>query len=90
MRGWKSAFFGIALLILGPVAAAALEGNVQLFSVEAEAQKHCPADVVVWVNTPTSIYHFKGMRWYGNTNDGAYVCQKEGDKAGYRATKNGQ
>jgi hypothetical protein len=26
------------------------------------------------------IYHFKGMRWYGNTNRGAYICKKEGMK----------
>jgi hypothetical protein len=64
--------------------------NAALFNTEADAQKHCPKDVVVWVNLPTSIYHFKGMRWYGNTNHGAYVCEKEGDQAGYRATRNGQ
>jgi hypothetical protein len=68
----------------------ALEGSVQLFGNEVEAQKHCPADTVVWVNTPSGIYHFKGMRWYGATNHGAYVCKKEGDQAGYRATRNGQ
>jgi hypothetical protein len=42
------------------------------------------------VNTPTGVYHFKGMRWYGATIRGAYVCQKDGDQAGYRATRNGQ
>jgi len=90
MRGWTAALVG-TLLLLTPTIALAFEGNnAQLFVVETEAQKHCPADVVVWVNTPTGIYHFKGMRWYGNTNRGAYVCQKEGDQAGYRATRNGQ
>jgi hypothetical protein len=89
MRGLK-AFLVVAFLASAPMVALALEGNVQLFNIETEAQKHCPADVVVWVNTPSGIYHFKGMRWYGNTNHGAYVCQKEGDQAGYRGTKNGQ
>jgi ABC-type sugar transport system substrate-binding protein len=68
-----------------PVAAAVL-----LFQSETAAMQHCPADTVVWVNTPTGVYHFKGQRWYANTKHGAFVCQKEGDKAGYRATKNGQ
>jgi hypothetical protein len=68
----------------------ALAEGVVLFQAETEAQRHCPADVVVWVNTPSGVYHFKGMRWYGNTNHGAYVCKKEGDQAGYRATRNGQ
>lgn len=64
--------------------------SAELFNSEAAAQKHCPRDVVVWVNLPTGIYHLKGMRWYGNTNHGAYVCEMEGDQAGYRATRNGQ
>ena len=89
MSKWKAFLVG-ALLLLTPMVALAFEGSAQLFAVETEAQKHCPADVVVWVNTPTGIYHLKGMRWYGNTNHGAYVCQKEGDQAGYRATRNGQ
>lgn len=84
------AFLAGALLLSTSIVALAFEGGVQLFAVETEAQKHCPSDVVVWVNTPTAIYHLKGMRWYGNTNRGAYVCRKEGDQAGYRATKNGQ
>jgi hypothetical protein len=80
--------FVIAFLLFAPGATVA--ASVQLFTAESEAQQHCPADTVVWVNTPTGIYHFKGMRWYGATIHGAYVCQKEGDQAGYRATRNGQ
>jgi hypothetical protein len=80
----------IALLLFSPNVGPVIAANAQLFTVEVEAQKHCPADTVVWVNTPTGIYHLKGMRWYGNTKSGAYVCQKEGDAGGYRATRNGQ
>ena len=84
-----------ALLIVGllafvPDIALAISTGVQLFTKEADARQHCPADTIVWVNGPTGIYHFKGMRWYGNTNRGAYICKKEGDQAGYRATRNGQ
>jgi hypothetical protein len=78
------------LLLLIPTSGLALQQSVQLFPSEGVAQQHCPSDIVVWVNTPSGIYHFKGMRWYGNTNHGAYVCQKEADQAGYRATTNGQ
>ena len=91
MRLWWRACLVVALLFSSiPTIALAFEDSVQLFAAETEAQKHCPADIVVWVNTPTGIYHLKGMRWYGNTNHGAYVCEKEGDQAGYRVTKNGQ
>ena len=54
MRGWK-AFLAGAFLLSMSIFALAFEGSVQLFAAETEAQKHCPSDVVVWVNTPTVI-----------------------------------
>ena len=65
-------------------------GSLQLFASESAAQAHCPRDVVVWLNTNSGIYHEKGMRWYGNTKSGAYVCRREADAAGDRDTRNGQ
>lgn len=65
-------------------------GHVAMFDTEASAQRHCPSDQVVWLNTKTGIYHEKGMRWYGRTKEGAYVCRKEANIAGYRDTRNGQ
>ncbi len=65
-------------------------GSLQLFSTEAAAQKHCPRDTVVWLNTATGIYHESGMRYYANTKSGAYVCRAEADAAGDRDTRNGQ
>jgi len=65
-------------------------GALQLFSTESAAQAHCPSDTVVWLNTNSGIYHEKGMRWYGRTKSGAYVCKKEADAAGDRDTRNGQ
>lgn len=78
----------IATLIIGSAfpAAAALT----LFSTAEQAQQHCPSDVVVWLNLPTHIYHWKDMRWYGNTKNGAYVCKKDADENGNRGTLNGQ
>jgi hypothetical protein len=60
------------------------------FQSEQEAQRHCPADTVVWVNTATGVYHYRGQRWYGNTKHGAYECKKEADAEGDRPTRNGQ
>ena len=89
------------LLLVGPTSAIARprhhvttapvsSGSLQLFSSEAAAQAHCPRDTVVWLNTNSGIYHEKGMRWYGNTKAGAYVCKVEADGAGDRDTRNGQ
>jgi hypothetical protein len=65
-------------------------GNLTLYPTEQGAQKHCPQDTVVWLNLPSGIYHFKGERWYGKTKSGAFVCAQEANKAGDRATRNGQ
>src|ERR1700736_3349736 len=67
---------GVALLaaslpLSAPAAGAA--SSPPIFSSEQAAQKHCPSDVVVWLNLPTGIYHVKGQRWYGATKSGAYV-----------------
>jgi hypothetical protein len=76
-------------LCLSPLSAAFANSAAQ-FQGEQEAQKHCPQDTVVWVNTKTGVYHFKGQRWYGNTIEGAYECRTEANGEGDRATRNGQ
>jgi hypothetical protein len=63
---------------------------VPRFQNEQAAQLHCPSDTVVWVNTSSGVYHFKGQRWYGNTRQGAFECRREADAEGDRATHNGQ
>jgi len=57
----------------------------QRFAFEQWAQKHCPADTVVWVNVRSDIYNSSAERWYGRTSGGAFVCKLEAEKAGYRA-----
>jgi len=73
-----------------PTPGAAKSGQLAMFSTEAAAQARCPKDEVVWLNTNSGIYHEKGMRWYGRTKHGAFVCRKEADVAGDRNTRNGQ
>jgi len=82
-------FFVVALTAPAISADAPHHSNngLQLFNTEQSAKQHCPTDTVVWLNLPTGIYHYKGQHWYGNTKSGAYVCQKEADQAGDRATK---
>lgn len=82
----KGAFLALLLMFWGSVQASAQP----MFGTERQAQQHCPSDTVVWLNIPSGIYHMRGMRWYGVTKHGAYVCQKEADKAGDRETNNGQ
>ena len=66
----------------------ATPAGVNQFSTEAEAKAHCPADTVVWVTLSSKIYHFSGTRYYGNTKNGAYMCERDTAAAGLRAAKN--
>jgi len=63
--------------------------SLTLFPSEQAAQEHCPNDEVVWLNTKTGIWHSRGGRWYSNTKSGAFVCTKEAESAGNRASLNG-
>jgi hypothetical protein len=88
MPSVKSILLGTVLFLsfLSP----ALADPAPHFQSEQEARQHCPNDTVVWLNTKTGVYHFKGERWYGATKGGVYECRRDADAEGDRATRNGQ
>jgi hypothetical protein len=79
----------VAGLVFG-LALAAPAFGLDTFTDEAKAQQHCPKNIVVWLNLPTMIWHWKGQRWYANTIHGAFACKEEAAAAGARGTRNGQ
>jgi hypothetical protein len=58
------------------------------FTTETQAKARCPADTVVWANLPSRIYHFSDTRYYGQTKNGAFMCERDAVAAGMRAAKN--
>ena len=58
------------------------------FANETLARAHCPGSLVVWANLNSRIYHFSGNKDYGNTKEGAYMCEKDALGQGIRAAKN--
>ena len=60
------------------------------YTTELAARARCPSDTVVWVNTPTRIYHYSGTRYYGHTLKGGYMCEADARSAGYRPARNRQ
>jgi len=58
-----------------------------LFQFEQQAKQHCPGDTIVWLSRASGTYSFAGERWYGSTKNGAFVCRREGDLAGYRPSQ---
>jgi hypothetical protein len=68
-------------------AGSARAAEAALFQFEQQAKQHCPGDTVVWVTPASGLYSFAGERWYGSTKNGAFVCRREGDLAGYRPSR---
>jgi len=54
------------------------------FRYESQAQRHCPADVVVWLDLGKGIYYSKRQRRYGRGFTGSFVCRQEARSSGYR------
>jgi hypothetical protein len=54
------------------------------FRYESQAQRHCPADVVVWLDLGKGIYYSKRQRRYGSGFTGSFVCREEARSNGYR------
>lgn len=55
------------------------------FRYEAQAQRHCPADTVVWLDFQKGIYYSKRQqRYYNRGNTGSYVCREEARSNRYR------
>jgi len=54
------------------------------YRYEAQAQRHCPRDAVVWLDFKKEIYYFKKQRRYGQGSTGSFVCQSEARSSGFR------
>ena len=54
------------------------------FRYEAQAQRHCPGDSVVWVDFRKGRYYLKGQRHYAQGRAGSFVCRNEARHSGYR------
>ena len=90
MFGRNIARYTAGLLLAASITVPSIALSFTTFVSEREAQVHCPKDIVVWLNLPTMIWHYKGQRWYANTKHGGFACEKEAGASGTRATHNGQ
>jgi hypothetical protein len=72
-----------ALIVAGGAtnAAAAL---LTPFRYEAQAQRHCPVDTVVWLDFRKGIYYSKRQKRYAQGSTGSFVCLDEARRNGYR------
>ena len=54
------------------------------FRYEAQAQRHCPHDQVVWLDFRKGVYYGKAQKRYGQGFDGSFVCLSEARDSLYR------
>jgi hypothetical protein len=73
----------IALIVAGGSKNAAAT-PLTPFRYEFQAQQHCPADTVVWLDFRKGIYYFKRQSRYGHGDTGSFVCQDEARSNSYR------
>jgi hypothetical protein len=72
----------IAILSAGIAEVSALP--LTPFRDEAQAQRHCPGDKVVWLDFRKGLYYAKGQKRYGQGFDGSFVCLNEARDSLYR------
>jgi len=74
----------VAAMLLGAGVAEVSAQSLTPFRDEAQAQRYCPGDKVVWLDFRKGIYYAKGQKRYGEGFDGSYVCLKEARGSLYR------
>jgi hypothetical protein len=62
----------------------AVAAPLALFRYEDQAQLHCPADTVVWLDFRKRTYYFKSQNRYGHGSTGSFVCREGARSRGYR------
>jgi hypothetical protein len=82
LRDRLGALLLFAVLVIAPSVAAALP--LTPFRYEAQAQRHCPGDAVVWLDFRKETYYLKRQKRYGRGSTGSFVCRKEARAGGFR------
>lgn len=83
--GKRSGVIALAAAVLaGSVGAEVAATPLTPFRYEAQAQRHCPHDQVVWLDFRKGVYYGKAQKRYGQGFDGSFVCLTEARDSFYR------
>lgn len=75
------ALFGLGLVLVAHHAAAL---PLSPFQSQTQAQRHCPDDVIVWLDFRKGRYYERAQKRYGLGSTGSFVCRKEARASGFR------
>lgn len=67
----------LAALIVASGATDAVASTLRLFRNEAQAQRYCPDDTVVWLDFRKNIYYLKRQKRYERGGTASFVCLEE-------------
>ena len=85
MRRFRLSATGLITASIVAFGAAGASANpLTPFRYESQAQRHCPADVIVWLDLGKGIYYSKRQRQYGRGFTGSFACREEARSSGYR------
>jgi hypothetical protein len=76
---------GVAIALTA--ALTATDARAQLltpFRYQDQAQRHCPSDMVVWLDFKKRKYYFSTQKLYGSGFHGSFVCLQEARRSLYR------
>jgi hypothetical protein len=75
----------VALVLIVVLTATEVSAQIlTLFRYEDQAQRHCPADTVVWLDFKKHKYYVRGQKLYGSGLHGSFVCSQEARRNQYR------
>jgi len=79
-RRGAGVFLVIAITLLSSKAGASM---LALFRDERQAQRHCPADTVVWLDFSKGKYYLPHHKLYGSGFHGSFACRREARRSLY-------
>ena len=79
-----SSLVSLTAILLGAGLGSPVALPLTPFRDEAQAQRHCPHDKVVWLDFRKGIYYARGQRYYARGFDGSFVCSSEARNSRYR------
>jgi hypothetical protein len=79
-----SAMYLLTALIVAGGATNAAATPLTPYRYEAQAQRYCPDDTVVWLDFRKGIYYLKRQARYARGSTGSFVCRGEASSHGYR------
>jgi hypothetical protein len=86
-RGMRLCFYSCSVAFFALILCAsrsAMAQSLTPFRYESQAQRHCPADAIVWLDFRNGRYYLKGQRRYASGYTGSFVCRNEARDSGYR------